>query len=60
MEIGQVFEFNSNGTIRKAIFKEELFGKVKAVMYGNWRTEGIEIEINKELIIKNYEANKFI
>jgi hypothetical protein len=50
MEIGQVFEFNSNGTIRKAIFKEEVDGKIVCILIGDTRTQGVEIKINKKLI----------
>ena len=52
MKIGELFEFDSNGTIRKAIFKEEKNGKIVCVLYGESRTQGIEIEIEKNLIIK--------
>jgi hypothetical protein len=51
MEIGQVFEFNSNGTIRKAIFKEEVDGKIVCILYGERTTQGTEITIQKSLII---------
>jgi hypothetical protein len=51
MEIGQLFEFNSNGTIRKAIFKEEVDGKIVCILIGDTRTQGIQIQVEKELIL---------
>ena len=51
MEIGELFEFDSNGTIRKAIFKEEKNGKMICILYGEMRTQGIEVKVEKELIL---------
>jgi hypothetical protein len=50
MEIGTLFEFDSHGTIRQAIFKEDLGDRVKAVIYGDWRLQGTQVTINKSLI----------
>jgi len=50
MEIGTLFEFNSHGTIRQAIFREDLGEEVIAVIYGDWRLQGTKVTINKSLI----------
>jgi len=52
-EIGDIFYFNSHGEKRAAIFKEDLGEKVLAVLTGDRKYEGVNTEIEKQLIYES-------
>lgn len=51
MEIGQKFTYLSNGRKMKALFIEEKNNKIKAVICDDLKLQGLNIEIDKKLII---------
>lgn len=48
MEIGTKFKYKSYDKIREALFLEDLGDKIKAIVVGDYKTQGFKVEIDKK------------
>lgn len=51
-EIGDVIKFDSHGTIREGLFLQYVENKIKIVLRGDVKTQGVKVLIDKNQILQ--------
>jgi hypothetical protein len=51
MKIGQKFKYKSHNKIRCALFLEENNNEIKAICFGDLKSQGVKIKIQKNQIL---------